>query len=291
MNVIEVAIEARTQSGRAALDVALEQLRQNRPWMGLRCNSTSGQAVLSGRSEDELEQALRTLSDDKRVDFRAGDFQVVYREALSKRTVITHTHAKVTGSRGEFAEVEIEFEPLPPGSGFVFENGIVGESVPSRFIPAIETGVRSEAERGLLVGFPVVDFRARLVDGKYHEMDSTPRTFEIAARAAFRKLAAKGVVQLWEPIMKVEAVTPEDCFGKVLGDLNARGQIHNLEARADRQVLVAMVPMSHLFGYSAALNTATDGRGQLSMVFDHYEIVPNSGDDPRFPGAAAARIA
>jgi elongation factor G len=291
LNVIEIAVEAKTQSDLARLDSALDRLRESQPWIGIRFDAESGQTILSGKSEQELEDGVSVLVGVCRVN--VGQPMVAYRETLSKHLTVIYTHKRLMGAAGEFAQVKIEFEPLPPGSGFVFENHIVGGSVPKEYIPAVENGLNREKEGGLLVGFPVIDFRARLVDGKYHEVDSNALTFEIAARAAFRELAARGAVKLLEPIMKVEVITPDDYFGAVIGDLNSRrGQIHGTDARDNAQVISAMVPMSHMFGYTDALRAATDGRGRYTMIYDHYEAVPQAGnDDPRFPGAAAIRVA
>jgi elongation factor G len=288
MNVVEVAIEVKTEGGRDALDAALDRLRERQPSIGIRLDTESGEIRLSGMSEDELKDAVASLGN---IDVRAGAPQVLYREALSKRIVILHTHKRQIAGGGEFAEVKIEFEPLPLGSGLVFENGIISGAVPTRFIPAIEEALKSEAENGALVGFPI-DVWARLVDGKYHEIDSRSSTFEIAARAAFRKLATQGVVEILEPIMKVEVVTPDDYFGNVVNDLNSRGLIQGVEARGNAQAVSALAPTSHMLGYSVSLAAATNGQGQCTMTYDHHEIVPNrGGEDPRFPGAGAARVA
>jgi elongation factor G len=202
---------------------------------------------------------------------------VAYRETLSKPVTIKYTHKKQTGGSGQFAEVTIEFEPLPPGSGFVFENDVVGGSIPKEFIPSVEKGLKAQKESGLLAGFPVIDFSARLTDGKYHEVDSNALTFDIAARAAFRELASRGAVKLLEPIMKVEVVTPEDFLGGVIGDLNSRrGQVQGTDSRGNAQVVTAMVPLANMFGYINTLRSMSQGRAQYSMQFDHYEQVPQA---------------
>ena len=292
MNVVEVAIAPKTEAGGRALNAALDGLRQSHPGIGIRLDRESGQTLLSGQSEEELESVLSALVDANHLDLEIGPPQVVYLETLSKRVTITHTYKRQMGGAGEFAEVKIEFEPLPSDSGIAFENGVVGGTVPANFIPAIEKGVRREAEGGLLIGFPVTDFHARLVDGKFHELDSNALAFEIAARAAFRELGKRGAAILIEPIMKVEVTAPEDDFATVISDLNSRrAQIHSLEARGAAQVILALVPMSHMLGYSRSLNAATGGRCTYTMTYDHYEAVPQAGDDDNFPGAAAARVA
>jgi elongation factor G len=203
---------------------------------------------------------------------------VAYRETLAKPVTILYTHKKQTGGAGQFAEVKIEFEPLPPGSGFEFENDVVGGNVPREYIPAVEKGLKAQKESGLLAGFPMIDFKARLVDGKYHEVDSNALTFEIAARAAFREIANRGgAVRLLEPIMKVEVVTPEEYLGGVIGDLNSRrGHVHGTDTRGNAQVITAMVPLANMFGYVNTLRSMSQGRAQYTMQFDHYEQVPQA---------------
>ena len=176
--------------------------------------------------------------------------------------------------------MKIEFEPLEPGSGFVFENDVVGGSIPKEFIPSVEKGLKVQKESGLLAGFPVIDFKATLVDGKYHEVDSNALTFEIASRAAFRELGTRGAVKLLEPIMKVEVVTPDEYFGEVIGDLNSRrGQVQGTDTRGNAQVIEAMVPLANMFGYVNTLRSKTQGRAQYTMQFDHYEQVPQAVAD------------
>jgi len=193
---------------------------------------------------------------------------------------VKYTHKKQTGGSGQFAEVSIDFAPLEPGSGFVFVNDVVGGSIPKEFIPAVEKGLKAQKESGLLAGFPVIDFQATLTDGKYHEVDSNALTFDIAARAAFRELAAKGAVKLLEPIMKVEVVTPEEFLGGVIGDLNSRrGQVQGQDTRGNAQVVGAMVPLANMFGYINTLRSMSQGRAQYSMEFDHYAQVPRNVED------------
>jgi elongation factor G len=226
----------------------------------------------------------------------AGAPQVGYRETLSKSVTIDHTHKKQTGGSGEFARVKIEFEPLPPGSGFEFVDDIKGGSVPKEFIPAIEEAIKSQKENGLMAGFPVIDFKARLLDGDSHEIDSNALAFDIAARAAFRELTNLGVVKLLEPIMKVEVVAPEDFIGGVIGDfLQRRALIQGQDTRGNEYVIVAMVPLANMLSYAVDLHSITDGRATYLMEFDHYAQLPQhltgGDDDPRFPGAAAMRVA
>ena len=273
--VIEVAIEPKTKADQEKMGMALVRLAQEDPSFRVTTDQESGQTILKGMGELHLEIKVDILKRTYKVDANVGAPQVAYRETLSKPLSIKYTHKKQTGGSGQFAEVTIEFEPLEPGSGFVFENEVVGGAVPKEFIPAVEKGLKTQKESGLLAGFPVIDFKARLVDGKYHEVDSNALTFDIAARAAFRELASKGAVKLLEPVMKVEVVTPEDFLGGVIGDLNSRrGQVQGTDSRGNAQVVTAMVPLANMFGYINTLRSMSQGRAQYSMQFDHYEQVP-----------------
>src|SRR5271156_5683563 len=275
--VIEVAIEPKTKADQEKMGMALARLAQEDPSFRVSTDQESGQTILKGMGELHLEIKVDILRRTYKVDANVGAPQVAYRETLSKPVTIQYTHKKQTGGSGQFAEVKIEFDPLPPGSGFVFENDVVGGSIPKEFIPSVEKGIKAQKESGLLAGFPVIDFKATLVDGKYHEVDSNALTFDIAARAAFRELASRGVVKLLEPIMKVEVVTPEDFLGGVIGDLNSRrGQVQGTDSRGNAQVVTAMVPLANMFGYINTLRSMSQGRAQYSMQFDHYEQVPQA---------------
>jgi elongation factor G len=275
--VIEVAIEPKTKADQEKMGMALVRLAQEDPSFRVSTDQESGQTILKGMGELHLEIKVDILKRTYKVDANVGAPQVAYRETLSKPLSIKYTHKKQTGGSGQFAEVTIEFEPLEPGSGFVFENDVVGGAIPKEFIPAVEKGLKTQKESGLLAGFPVIDFKAKLVDGKYHEVDSNALTFDIAARAAFRELASKGAVKLLEPIMKVEVVTPEDFLGGVIGDLNSRrGQVQGTDSRGNAQVVTAMVPLANMFGYINTLRSMSQGRAQYSMTFDHYEQVPQA---------------
>jgi elongation factor G len=275
--VIEIAIEPKSKADQEKLGVALHRLAQEDPSFRVSTDQESGQTILKGMGELHLEIKVDILKRAYKVDANIGQPQVAYRETLSKPVTVLYTHKKQTGGAGQFAEVKINFEPLPPGSGFEFENDVVGGSVPKEYVPAVEKGLKMEKEGGLLIGFPVIDFKATLIDGKYHEVDSNALTFEIAARAAFRELATKGVVRLLEPIMKVEVVTPDDYLGNVIGDLNSRrGHVGGTDTRGNAQVITAMVPLANMFGYVNNLRSMTQGRAQYTMQFDHYEQVPQA---------------
>src|SRR5579864_1308848 len=275
--VIEIAIEPKTKADQEKMGMALVRLAQEDPSFRVATDAESGQTILKGMGELHLEIKVDILKRTYKVDANVGAPQVAYRETLTKPVTVKYTHKKQTGGSGQFAEVTIDFEPLPPGSGFVFENDVVGGSIPKEFIPSVEKGLKAQKESGLLAGFPVIDFKATLTDGKYHEVDSNALTFDIAARAAFRELASKGVVKLLEPIMKVEVVTPEDFLGGVIGDLNSRrGQVQGTDSRGNAQVVTAMVPLANMFGYINTLRSMSQGRAQYSMQFDHYEQVPQA---------------
>jgi elongation factor G len=275
--VIEIAIEPKSKADQEKLGVALHRLAQEDPSFRVSTDQESGQTILKGMGELHLEIKVDILKRTYKVEASIGQPQVAYRETLSKPVTILYTHKKQTGGSGQFAEVKIEFEPLPPGSGFEFENDVVGGSIPKEFIPAVEKGLKSQKESGLMAGFPVIDFKARLIDGKYHEVDSNALTFEIAARAAFREISSRGAVKLLEPIMKVEVVTPDDFTGGVIGDLlGRRGQVQGQDTRGNAQVINAMVPLANMFGYINTLRSMSQGRAQYTMQFDHYEQVPQA---------------
>jgi len=275
--VIEVAVEPKTKADQEKMGVALNRLAQEDPSFRVSSDMESGQTILKGMGELHLEIKIDILRRTYKVDANVGAPQVAYRETLSRPVSIKYTHKKQTGGSGQFAEVSIDFEPLPPGSGFVFENDVVGGSIPKEFIPSVEKGIKNQKESGLIAGFPVIDFKATLTDGKYHEVDSNALTFDIAARAAFRELAEKRAARLLEPIMKVEVVTPEDYFGSVIGDLNSRrGQVQGTDSRGNAQIVTAMVPLANMFGYINTLRSMSQGRAQYTMQFDHYEQVPQA---------------
>jgi len=240
----------------------------------------AGRAILGGTSETHLDAIIDALRDIYGVEANIGAPQVAYRETLGCGAEIDYSHKKQTGGSGQFARVKITFEPVEPGVGYSFESKIVGGNVPKEFIPGVEKGLASVKENGLLAGFPVIDFKATLTDGAYHDVDSSVLAFEIAARAAFRELRDKGAPKLLEPIMKVEVTTPEDWVGDVIGDLNSRrGQIQGQDQRGNAQVVIAMVPLANMFGYVNTLRSMTQGRAAFHMEYDHYEAVPQAVAD------------
>jgi elongation factor G len=273
--VIEIAIEPKSKADQEKLGVALQKLASEDPTFRVSTDQESGQTILKGMGELHLDIKVDILRRTYKVDANIGQPQVAYRETLGKATEINYTHKKQTGGSGQFAEVKILFEPVEPGVGYSFENKVVGGSVPREFVPGVEKGLLSAKENGLLAGFPVIDFKATLIDGKYHDVDSSVLAFEIAARAAFRELRSKAAPKLLEPIMKVEVTTPEDYVGDVIGDLNSRrGMIQGTDQRGNAQVIIAMVPLANMFGYVNNLRSMSQGRANFHMEYDHYEPVP-----------------
>jgi elongation factor G len=273
--VIEIAIEPKSKADQEKLGVALAKLAAEDPSFRVSTDQESGQTILKGMGELHLDIKVDILKRTYKVDAAIGAPQVAYREKLTKKTEINYTHKKQTGGTGQFAKVVIVFEPAEPGAGSSFESKIVGGAVPKEYIPGVEKGINSVMGSGVLAGFPVVDVKATLVDGAYHDVDSSALAFEIAARAAFREGLQKGGAVLLEPIMKVEVVTPEEHTGFVMGDLlSRRGQVQGQDMRANAVVINAMVPLANMFGYVNQLRSGTQGRANFTMQFDHYEQVP-----------------
>ena len=273
--VIEIAIEPKSKADQEKLGVALGKMVAEDPSFTVFTDQESGQTIMKGMGELHLDIKVDILRRTYKVDANIGAPQVAYRESLGKRADIDYTHKKQTGGTGQFARVMITFEPGEPGSGFVFENSIVGGAVPKEYIPGVQKGLESIKDGGLLAGFPLIDFKATLTDGKFHDVDSSVLAFEIAARAAFRELKDKGAPKLLEPIMAVEVVTPEDYLGSVIGDLNGRrGMIQGQDMRGNATVVNAFVPLANMFGYVNTLRGMSQGRAAFTMQYDHYEPVP-----------------
>jgi elongation factor G len=278
--VIEIAIEPKSKADQEKLGVALAKMVSEDPSFTVQTDQESGQTIMRGMGELHLDIKVDILKRTYKVEANIGAPQVAYRESLGKVTDIDYTHKKQTGGTGQFARVKIKFEPGEQGSGFVFESSVVGGSVPKEFIPGVQKGLESAKENGLLAGFPVIDFKASLYDGAYHDVDSSVLAFEIAARAAFRELRERGAPKLLEPIMKVEVVTPDEYMGDVIGDLNSRrGQIQGTETRGNAQVVTAFVPLANMFGYINTLRSFSQGRANFSMTYDHYDPVPQAVAD------------
>jgi elongation factor G len=274
--VIEIAIEPKSKADQEKLGVALAKLVAEDPSFRVTTDQESGQTIIKGMGELHLDIKVDILKRTYKVDANIGAPQVAYREKISRPATVTYTHKKQTGGSGQYAEVKIVAEPLPPGGeNFVFENEVVGGSVPKEYVPGVEKGLESVLGAGTLAGFPVVDLKVSLVDGKFHEVDSSALAFEIAARMALREALQKGASVLLEPIMKVEVVTPEDYTGSVIGDLNSRrGQIQGQDMRGNANVITAMVPLANMFSYVNNLRSMSQGRATFTMQFDHYAEVP-----------------
>ncbi len=273
--VIEIAIEPKSKADQEKLGVALAKLAAEDPSFRVSTDQESGQTILKGMGELHLDIKVDILKRTYKVDASIGAPQVAYRERLTKKTEINYTHKKQTGGTGQFAKVVLVFEPAEAGAGSSFESKIIGGAVPKEYIPGVEKGINSVMGSGVLAGFPVVDVKATLIDGAYHDVNSSALAFEIASRAAFREGLQKGGSVLLEPIMKVEVVTPEEHTGFVMGDLlSRRGQVQGQDMRANAVVINAMVPLSNMFGYVNQLRSGTQGRANFTMQFDHYEQVP-----------------
>ncbi|MBO7257420.1 MAG: elongation factor G, partial [Alphaproteobacteria bacterium] len=273
--VIEIAVEPKTKADIEKMGLALNRLAMEDPSFRVTSNTETGQTVIKGMGELHLDIIVDRLKREFKVDANVGAPQVAYRETISKEYDVDYTHKKQSGGSGQFARVKIKFTPLEPGSGFVFENTVVGGTVPKEYIPGVEKGLRASLESGVIAGFPCTDFKANLYDGAYHDVDSSTMAFEIAARAAFREGMSKAGPKLLEPVMKVEIVTPEDYMGDIIGDLNSRrGQVSGMDQRGNARVIDATVPLANMFGYVNTLRSMSQGRAQYSMVFSHYADVP-----------------
>ena len=275
--VIDVAVEPKTQADQQQLGKALHVLVKEDPSLRVRQDAESGQTILSGMGELQLEVTVEKLRARHRVNVMVGRPQVAYRETLSKAAEVTHLHKKQSGGPGQFAQVTLRLAPQARGAGIRFVNATVGGAIPREYIPAVETGVRRAAEAGVLAGFPLVDFEATLLGGAFHERDSSTLAFELAAVAAFREAAARAAPQLLEPMMAVEVITPADYLGDVIGDLHRRrGAVRGQQPRGNAVAVEAQVPLKEMFGYIGQLRALSSGRAQYSMQFDHYAVVPAS---------------
>lgn len=275
--VIEVAVEPETAADQEKMGMAIARLVAEDPTLRVKIDGESNQTVLAGMGELHLEIIVDRLRREFKVNVKVSPPQVAYRETITKGYEMDYTHKKQSGGAGQFAKIKILFEPLEPGSGFVFESKVVGGNVPKEFIPAVQKGIEMVRNNGIRAGFPTIDFKASLLDGGYHPVDSSALAFEIAAKAAFREGMVKAGPQLLEPIMKVEVVTPDEFMGDVIGHLNSlRGHILGMEPRGNAQVINAKVPLASMFGYVNTLRSMTQGRASYSMHFSHYDAVPQN---------------
>ena len=278
--VIEIAVEPKTKADQEKMGIALARLAAEDPSFRVETDFESGQTIMKGMGELHLDILVDRMRREFKVEANIGAPQVAYRETISREAEIDYTHKKQTGGTGQFARVKLVITPTEPGVGYSFESKVVGGSVPKEYIPGVEKGIKSVMDSGPLAGFPVIDFKVALVDGAYHDVDSSVLAFEIAARAGMREGLKKAGAKLLEPIMKVEVVTPEDYTGGVIGDLTSRrGMIQGQDSRANANIISAMVPLANMFGYINTLRSMTSGRANFSMSFDHYDTVPQNISD------------
>jgi len=275
--VISIAIEPKTKADQEKLGISLSKLASEDPSFRVKTDEETGQTIISGMGELHLEIIVDRLFREFKVDANVGKPQVAYRETISKKVKSEGKFVRQSGGRGQFGHVWLEIEPQEPGKGYEFVDAIKGGVVPREYIPAVDKGIKEALDSGVLAGYPVVDIKVTLIDGSYHEVDSSEMAFKIAGSMGFKEGCQKAAPVILEPIMSVEVVVPEDYMGDVIGDLNSRrGRIMGMEGRSGAQVVTAMVPLAQMFGYSTDLRSATQGRATYSMTFDHYEQVPKS---------------
>jgi len=290
--LLEIAIEPKSKADQDRLGVALARMVTENPSFTVHTDQESGQIILGGASEEHLADQIESLIRVHKLDLNIGAPQVAYRETIRSTAEVESTYKIQTGGGGEFARVKMVFEPGEPGSGYAFTNRASSGEVPKKYVRGVKAGLEQARANGLLAGFPVIDFKATLIGGAYHDLDSSVLAFEIASRAAFRELRKKGAPKLLEPIMKVEVITPDDYVGDAIGDLNSRrAHIQSIEPRGDAQVITTLAPLANMFGYASQLRSFSQGRAQFNMQYSGYAPVPvePEGDDPRFPPAMAMR--
>jgi len=275
--VISIAIEPKTKAEQEKLGFGLQKLASEDPSFRVKTDEETGQTIISGMGELHLEIIVDRLMREFKVEANVGKPQVAYRETITKKVKVEGKFVRQSGGRGQYGHVWLEVEPQEAGKGYEFVDGIKGGVVPREYIPAVDKGIKEATDNGVLAGFPVVDVKVTLIDGSYHEVDSSEMAFKIAGSMGFKEGCAKAGPIILEPIMSVEVVVPEEYMGDVIGDLNSkRGRIMGMDSRAGAQVITAMVPLASMFGYSTDLRSATQGRATYTMTFDHYEPVPKS---------------
>jgi len=275
--VISIAIEPKTKADQEKLGISLSKLASEDPSFRVKTDEETGQTIISGMGELHLEIIVDRLMREFKVEANVGKPQVAYRETITKKVKVEGKFVRQSGGRGQYGHVWLEVEPQEPGKGYEFVDAIKGGVVPREYIPAVDKGIQEAMDTGVLAGFPVVDFKVTLIDGSYHEVDSSEMAFKIAGSMGFKEGCSKATPVLLEPIMSVEVVVPEEYMGDVIGDLNSRrGRIMGMEGRAGAQVVSAMVPLAQMFGYATDVRSATQGRATYTMTFDHYEQVPKS---------------
>jgi len=275
--VIEIAVEPKTKGDQEKMSLGLQRLAAEDPSFRVETDIESGQTIMKGMGELHLDILVDRLRREFKVEANIGAPQVAYRETIGHEVEHTYTHKKQSGGSGQFAEVKMIISPTEPGEGYSFESRIVGGSIPKEYIPGVEKGIKSVMDSGPLAGFPVIDFKVALIDGKFHDVDSSVLAFEIAGRMAMREGMRKAGAKMLEPIMKVEVVTPEDYTGGIIGDLTSRrGQVTGQEPRGNAVAIASFVPLANMFGYINTLRSMSSGRAQFSMQFDHYDPVPQN---------------
>ncbi|GGH64085.1 elongation factor G [Frigidibacter albus] len=278
--VIEIAVEPKSKADQEKMGIALARLAAEDPSFRVETDLESGQTIMKGMGELHLDILVDRMRREFKVEANIGAPQVAYRETISREAEIDYTHKKQTGGTGQFARIKLVITPTEPGEGYSFESKVVGGTVPKEYIPGVEKGIKSVMDSGPLAGFPVIDFKVALIDGAYHDVDSSVLAFEIAARAAMREGMKKAGAKLLEPIMKVEVVTPEEYTGSIIGDLTSRrGMINGQESRGNANVINAFVPLANMFGYINNLRSMSSGRAVFTMLFDHYDPVPQNISD------------
>ena len=275
--VISVAIEPKTKAGQDKMGMALSKLAEEDPTFTARTDEETGQTIISGMGELHLEVIVDRLLREFNVEANVGQPQVAYKETITKMVEVDSKYAKQSGGRGQYGHVKLRLEPREPGEGYEFVNAVTGGAIPREYIPAVDNGIKEASLHGILAGYPVLDFRATVYDGSYHDVDSNEMAFKIAGSMGFKDGMRKAEPAILEPYMKVEVVVPEEYMGDVIGDINARrGRVEGMESRSGAQIISGFVPLSNMFGYATDLRSNTQGRGNYSMTFDHYEKVPKS---------------
>jgi elongation factor G len=275
--VISLSIEPKSKADQDKMGMALSKLAEEDPTFRTETNEETGQTIIAGMGELHLDILVDRMRREFKVEANVGAPQVAYRETIRQAAKVEGKFVRQSGGRGQYGHVWIEFEPGEEGSGFVFENKIVGGAVPREYIPAVQNGIEESMKNGMLAGFPLLDLKARIVDGSYHDVDSNEMAFKIAGSMALKNAKAKCDPAILEPIMKVEVTVPEEYMGDIMGDVTSRrGRVEGMEARGNAQIVKAMVPLAEMFGYATSLRSRTQGRGTYSMHFDHYEEVPKS---------------
>ena len=278
--VIEIAVEPKTKGDQEKMGLALQRLSAEDPSFRVETDIESGQTIMKGMGELHLDILIDRMKREFKVEANIGAPQVAYRETIGHEVEHSYTHKKQSGGSGQFGEVKLVISPTEPGEGYSFESKIVGGSVPKEYIPGVEKGIKSVMDSGPLAGFPVIDFKVALIDGKFHDVDSSVLAFEIAARMAMREGLRKAGAKLLEPILKVEVITPEEYTGGIIGDLTSRrGQVQGQDSRGNAIAIDSMVPLANMFGYINTLRSMSSGRAQFTMQFDHYEPVPQNISD------------